>query len=169
MTTSQWKLAKLQDWKLVWKNLFTKSQTFMEIPIQFAEKLYCTSTWQTWTNDRQDLHLALPCMNSQVMRYWIILVGCYIVPSPYLTAPLQPSMSPSFWIWGYLLHVEHVSCVISNCGQHQSHPFSSLDTSIGFFKICSSGLLSWYILFYSYISPHLLLVGLLFSMWLYFS
>ena len=25
---------------------------------------------------------------------------------------------PSFWNWGYVLHVEHVSCVIMNCGQH---------------------------------------------------
>ena len=26
---------------------------------------------------------------------------------------------PSFQIWGYVLHVEHISCVITNCGQHQ--------------------------------------------------
>ena len=26
---------------------------------------------------------------------------------------------PSFRIWGYVLHVEHISCVITNCGQHQ--------------------------------------------------
>ena len=26
---------------------------------------------------------------------------------------------PSFRIWDYMLHVEHVSCVITNCGQHQ--------------------------------------------------
>ena len=26
---------------------------------------------------------------------------------------------PSFQIWDYVLHVEHVSCVITNCGQHQ--------------------------------------------------
>ena len=26
---------------------------------------------------------------------------------------------PSFQIWGYLLHVAHISCVITNCGQHQ--------------------------------------------------
>ena len=26
---------------------------------------------------------------------------------------------PSFRIWGYLLHVEYISCVITNCGQHQ--------------------------------------------------
>ena len=25
----------------------------------------------------------------------------------------------SFWIWDYVLHVEHVSCVITNCDQHQ--------------------------------------------------
>ena len=24
-----------------------------------------------------------------------------------------------FRIWGYMLHVEHISCVITNCGQHQ--------------------------------------------------
>ena len=27
-------------------------------------------------------------------------------------------MIPSFRIWSYLLHVEHISCVIMNCGQH---------------------------------------------------
>ena len=26
---------------------------------------------------------------------------------------------PSFRIWDYVLHVEHVSCVVTNCGQHQ--------------------------------------------------
>ena len=26
---------------------------------------------------------------------------------------------PSFRIWGYVLHVEHILCVITNCGQHQ--------------------------------------------------
>ena len=26
---------------------------------------------------------------------------------------------PSFQIWGYVLHVEHISCVITNCGQLQ--------------------------------------------------
>ena len=26
---------------------------------------------------------------------------------------------PSFRIWGYMLHVEHISCVITNCGQYQ--------------------------------------------------
>ena len=26
---------------------------------------------------------------------------------------------PSFRIWGYVLHAEHISCVITNCGQHQ--------------------------------------------------
>ena len=28
-------------------------------------------------------------------------------------------MIPSFRIWDYTLHVEHISCVIMNCGQHQ--------------------------------------------------
>ena len=26
---------------------------------------------------------------------------------------------PSFQIWDYVLHVEHISCVVTNCGQHQ--------------------------------------------------
>ena len=26
---------------------------------------------------------------------------------------------PSFRIWDYVLHVEHISCVITSCGQHQ--------------------------------------------------
>ena len=28
-------------------------------------------------------------------------------------------INPPFWIWDYVLHVGHVSCVITNCGQHQ--------------------------------------------------
>ena len=26
---------------------------------------------------------------------------------------------PSFWISGYVPHAEHISCVVTNCGQHQ--------------------------------------------------
>ena len=39
---------------------------------------------------------------------------------------------PSCRIWDYALHVEHVSCVITNCGQHQCHPLSSLNYSLDF-------------------------------------
>ena len=35
---------------------------------------------------------------------------------------------PSFRIWGYVLHAEHISCVIMNCGQH---PFSTFNGSVG--------------------------------------
>ena len=28
-------------------------------------------------------------------------------------------ITPSIWIWVYVLYVEHISCVIMNCGQHQ--------------------------------------------------
>ena len=38
---------------------------------------------------------------------------------------------PSFRIWGYVLYVQHISCVITNCGQHQRHPFS-LNSSLCF-------------------------------------
>ena len=38
---------------------------------------------------------------------------------------------PSFQIWGNVLHVEHVSCVITNCGQHLRHPFSFLNSTSG--------------------------------------
>ena len=41
---------------------------------------------------------------------------------------------PSFRIWGYVLHVEHISCVIMNCGQLQwaiHDPFSFLNSSLG--------------------------------------
>ena len=37
---------------------------------------------------------------------------------------------PKFRIWDYMLHVEHISCVIINCGQH---PFYSLNSSFSFF------------------------------------
>ena len=32
------------------------------------------------------------------------------------------SMIPSYGIWGYMLHVEHMSCVITNCVTSVSHP-----------------------------------------------
>ena len=39
---------------------------------------------------------------------------------------------PSFRIWGYGLHVEHISCVLTNCGQQQRViPFSFLNYSLG--------------------------------------
>ena len=43
-------------------------------------------------------------------------------------------LMPSFLIWDYVLHVEHVSCVITNCVQHQwvIPSFSSLNSSLGF-------------------------------------
>ena len=28
-------------------------------------------------------------------------------------------ITPSFQIWGYVLHIDHVICVITNCDQHQ--------------------------------------------------
>ena len=39
---------------------------------------------------------------------------------------------PSFRIWDYVLHVEHVSCVITNCGQNQWVIPSPLNRSLGF-------------------------------------
>ena len=38
---------------------------------------------------------------------------------------------PSFQIWGYVLHVEHVSCVITNCCQHQWVIPSPLNSYLG--------------------------------------
>ena len=41
---------------------------------------------------------------------------------------------PSFQIWGYVLHVEYVSCVITNCGQHHwviPSPLNSFIVLIG--------------------------------------
>ena len=39
---------------------------------------------------------------------------------------------PSFQIWDYVLHVEYVSCVVMNCGQHQWVIPSPLNISLGF-------------------------------------
>ena len=89
------------------------------------------------------------------------------------------SIIPSFRIWGYVLYVEHISCVITNCGQHQwaiPSPFSialealleentarkllsiSLDL---FFKILLFQVT--FLIFFSILvfSPYILLVGLL--------
>ena len=38
---------------------------------------------------------------------------------------------PSFRIWGYVLHVELISCVITNCGQHQWVTPSPLSIALG--------------------------------------
>ena len=37
----------------------------------------------------------------------------------FMTTTWDVWIIPSFQIWDYLLHVEHISCVITNCGQHQ--------------------------------------------------
>ena len=37
---------------------------------------------------------------------------CFLVPPPGMKIP-------SFQTGGHVLHVEHISCVITNCGQHQ--------------------------------------------------
>ena len=57
--------------------------------------------------------------------------------APGLEGPFNPFLyhhqrclnNPIFLIWGYVLHVEHISCVIMNCGQYLRHPFS-IDTGI---------------------------------------
>ena len=56
-------------------------------------------------------------------------MGCHISWSfIYLSSTtVDVWMIPSFQMWGYMLHVEHISCVITNCGQHQGvipSPFS---------------------------------------------
>ena len=85
---------------------------------------------------------------------------------------------PSFRIWDYVLHVEQVSCVITNCGQHQwVIPFLSiallalLEENAGrkllslslvlFFKILLFQIA--FLIFFSItvFSPNFLLVGLL--------
>ena len=40
-------------------------------------------------------------------------------------------ITSSFRIWDYVLHVEHVSCVIKNCGQHHWVIPSPLNSSLG--------------------------------------
>ena len=40
-------------------------------------------------------------------------------------------ITSSFRIWDYVLHVEHLSCVITNCGQHQWVIPSPLNSSLG--------------------------------------
>ena len=37
----------------------------------------------------------------------------------FLNPTKYTSLIPSVLIWGYVLHVKYVSCVITNCGQHQ--------------------------------------------------
>ena len=51
-----------------------------EFPAQRASNAEIVSI--CWHHHGQDLHLKLSCTNSQVLRYWISLVECPIVPSP---------------------------------------------------------------------------------------
>ena len=76
---------------------------------------------------------------------------------------------PSFLLWDDVLHVEHISCVITNCGQHQwvipslSITLEALPLDL-FLKILLfqvAWLLSLYSFFIAILSPYLLLVGLL--------
>ena len=93
----------------------------------------------------------------------------------------------SFRTWGYVLYVEHISCVITNCGQHQwtipslfsialeallveniTRKLLSLSLDL-FFKISlfqDTFLIFFYIAVFS---PYFLLVVCYCSMWLYFS
>ena len=51
------------------------------------------------------------------------------LPPPTPSLPIPPdttyptlahsTLPPPFRIWGYILYVEHISCVITNCGQNQ--------------------------------------------------
>ena len=77
----------------------------------------------------------------------------------------------SLRMWGFVLHVEHMSCFITNCGQHQrlirsrssmilyalpgkTLPDNMLSLSLELFpKVCSSRLLFPVILCYSYHLP----------------
>ena len=86
---------------------------------------------------------------------------------------------PSFRIWDYVLHVEHVSCAITNCGQHQwilPSPFSisllalleenttrkllSLSLDL-FFKILLFQVAFFIFFSIGIFSPYFLVVGLL--------
>ena len=44
------------------------------------------------------------CVNQWVNLFMATTPGCLNIPS--------------FRIWGYVLHVKHITCVITNCGQH---------------------------------------------------
>ena len=50
-----------------------------------------------------------------------------------LKAPCVGSSAKNMGIWDYVLHIEHVSCVITNCGQHQRVTPSPLSITILFF------------------------------------
>ena len=87
---------------------------------------------------------------------------------------------PSFRIWDYVLHVEHVSCVMTNCGQHQwvipsplsiAHYYTLLEENTSrkllslsldlLFKILLFQVA--FLIFFSIVvfSPYFLLIGLL--------
>ena len=51
---------------------------------------------------------------------WILFLRCFKDPLIFSSATTGDVwIIPSFQIWGYNLHVEHVSFAITNCGQHQ--------------------------------------------------
>ena len=89
----------------------------------------------------------------------------------------NPSDLPCF-IWGYVLHIEHISCHHESWPTSVSHPFPSLNSSLGFtggkhyqkvtipiFRLVLQNFVHpgcfSYILFYCYSFSYFLLVGLL--------
>ena len=45
--------------------------------------------------------------------------GVGVSISLFMATTRNVSIIPSFWIWGYVLHVEHISCVDTKCDQPQ--------------------------------------------------
>ena len=75
------------------------------------------------------LHHFIPCLLIPLLPSWVG-VGCFskvVATFNHVGGSFNLFMAttghvwiiPSFWIWGYVLHVEHISCVIINSDQHQ--------------------------------------------------
>ena len=129
----------------------------------------CQTLLTEWSINR---HLLLPVF-SWWGTLWIDLCATYDNKKC-----MNVWIIPSFRIWYYVLHDEHVPSVITDCTTSVSRPFSSLNCSLGlaggkhyqkitntiFRHVVQNVTLPGCfpnIIFYRYISPYCLLVGLL--------
>ena len=127
---------------------------------------YTTSIYWIHRRPRQQPQISDGCSEPTVGGGWgLCSVSGHLRPS-FIATTGDVWIIPSFRIWSYVLHVEHISCVITNCGQH---PFSSLNNYLCLTggKYCQKLLsLSWDLFF----KILLFLVAFLYSfLLLYFS
>ena len=131
LNSSHWRIIFCVIWKLLSlsSDLFFKNfallQTDVELLSPVTSRLNgCPPFWRKVRGTIKKIVSVLPSVRGlglgAFLRWWPPsamwaghLINLFMATTGYVW------IIPSFWIWNYVLHVEHVSCVITNCGQHQ--------------------------------------------------